>query len=150
MTTSKQNLKWAAKLLSFLILLQSCTVYHKYTSSADEAVASNNKVKLEISKDEYPYKFKSIKVFENEYYGLARIKSDTYKRLSGRKKIDLNKKFTYVQLLPDELDDIHLKNKGVSLALSIGIPVIVVGGIAVAAGASYSPSIDMQWGKPEM
>ena len=134
MTTIKRNLKWAAKILTFLILLQSCTVYHKTTSSVDEAVASNNKVKLEVSDEEFPYKFKSIKVFDNEYYGLVKIKSDTYKRLRDRKTLDSdNAKFTYVQLNDNELSDIHLKNKGVSTALSVGIPVLV-GGALIAWG----------------
>ena len=129
MKTTKRNLKWAAKILSFLILLQSCTVYHNYSSSVDEAIATNDKVKLDIINDD-PYKFKNIKIFENEYYGLAKIKSDTYRRLSDRKKIDGGiKNFTYVQISQEELSNIHLKNKGASTALSIAIPVL---GVAAA------------------
>lgn len=150
MKTLKRNLKWAAKIFSFLILLQSCTVYHKYTSTVDEAITSNNKIKVEVSDEEFPYKFKSIKVFDNEHYGLAKIKSDTYKRLRDRKKIDFDKNFRYVQLNQDELGSIHLKNKGASIALSIGIPLVVLGGTAAIIGASYDPSIDMQWAKPDM
>ena len=101
----------------------------------EEAVASNNKVKLEVSNEEFPFKFKSIKVFDNEYYGLAKINSDTYKRLRDRKKLDSdNAKFTYVQLNDNELSDIHLKNKGASTALSVGLPVLV-GGVLIAWGA---------------
>ena len=87
MKTIKKSIEWAAKILSFLILLQSCTVYHNYSSSVDEAIATNDKVKLDINNDD-PYKFKKIKIFETEYYGLTKIKSDTYRRLSDRKKMD--------------------------------------------------------------
>ena len=129
MKNTKRNLKWAAKILSFLILLQSCTVYHKYSSSVDEAIATNDKVTLDIINDD-PYKFYNIKIFENEYYGLAKIKSDTYRRLSDRKKIDGGiENFTYVQISQEELNNIHLKNKGASTGLSIAIPVL---GIAAA------------------
>ena len=142
MKTIKRNLKWAAKILSFLILFQSCTVYHNYTSSVDAAVSSNNKVKLEIDDEEFPYKFKSIKVFDNEYYGLTKINSNTYKRLRERKSIDADGNFKYVQLHQDELGYIHLKNKGASTALTVAIPVVAVGvliGIGVwAAGESVS------------
>ena len=126
MKTIKQNLKWAAKILSFLILLQSCTVYHKTTSSVDEAIASKNVVKINVPNND-AYKFKNLNVFENEYYGLAKIKSDTYKRLTDRKKIDLDDRFRYVQLNEEELRNIHLKNEGASIAITFAIPVAFLG-----------------------
>lgn len=133
MKTIKKSIEWAAKILSFLILLQSCTVYHNYSSSVDEAIATNDKVKLDINNDD-PYKFKKIKIFETEYYGLTKIKSDTYRRLSDRKKMDAGiKNFTYVQISQEELSNIHLKNKGASTALSIAIPVLGIGA-AIAIG----------------
>ena len=142
MKSVKRNLKWAAKILSFLMLLQSCTVYHKTTGSVDEAIASDNKVRLDIEMDD-PYRFKKIKFFENEYYGLAKVNSDTYKRLTNRKKMDSEKeKFKYVQVYEQELGNIHLKNKGASTALNVGIPVIVAGALIAwgvwAAGDSVS------------
>ncbi|MCA0932430.1 hypothetical protein LCM02_08205 [Lutimonas saemankumensis] len=133
MKTIKKSIEWAAKILSFLILLQSCTVYHNYSSSVDEAIATNDKVKLDINNDD-PYKFKKIKIFGTECYGLTKIKSDTYRRLSDRKKMDAGiKNFTYVQISQEELSNIHLKNKGASNALSIAIPVLGIGA-AIAIG----------------
>ena len=142
MKTIKRNLEWAAKILSLLILLQSCTVYHTATASVDEAIQSNNKVKVDIEMDD-PYRFKEIKVFENEYYGLVKVNSDTYKRLTNRKKMDSDsEKFKYVQVYEQELGDIHLKNKGASTALNVGIPVLVGGALIAwgvwAAGDSVS------------
>jgi hypothetical protein len=136
MKSIKQNLKWAAKILSFLILLQSCTVYHKYTSSVDEAIATNDRVRIDIQNDD-SYRFKNIKFFEDEYYGLAKTNSDTYKRLTDRKKLDFEEdKFKYVQLYDEELGEIHLKNKGASTALSIAIPVVLVCGVVVISTAA--------------
>ena len=148
MKSIKRNLKWAAKILTFLILLQSCTVYHKYTSSVDEAVATNNKVRIDIQNDD-PYKFKNIKFFEDEYYGLARIKSDAYKRLTGRKKMDSDSQnFRYVQLYENELGEIHLKNKGASTALTIGIPVVALGIVVLIGYLTTDPLSGMSWTSP--
>lgn len=134
MKSFKQSFKLAAKILSFLILLQSCTVYHTYTSSVDEAVKTNDKVKLDVVNDD-PYKFKNLTIIEDEYYGLAKIKSETYNRLSDRKKLESNdEKFSYVRLNEEELKEIHLKNIKASKTLSIVVPVVVGLGVLVGVG----------------
>ena len=137
----KRNLKWAAKLLSFLILLQSCTVYHKYTSSVDEAIATNNKIKLYESKD--TYKFLKLVRIDNEVYGVAKKRSYASKRLKGQiVDSSYEGKYNLIKLNEENLKDIHLKNIGASTAISIVIPVVIAGLVVFAATQDYSVDID--------
>lgn len=135
----KKRFHCLAQLLSLLMILQSCTVYHSYTSSADQAIASMNKVKIKIIEDD-PYKFKQLLRFEGEVYGLAKSNSDTYKRLTSRKMIKAeNEVYRYVKLNEDELNRIQLENKGLSTTLNIVVPVVVVAGVIAVFYATYDP-----------
>ena len=143
MKSMKRNLKWAAKILSFLILLQSCTVYRSYTSTVDEAIATNNKVKLVIENND-PYKFKKLQRIEGEIFGLAHHNSDTYETLASRKIIPSEfQKSSFVQVYDNELNDIHVKNKGASLAINIGISALIIG---AAVGLTYAALDDLSLG----
>ena len=135
MMSNKRKQILASILLSVLILFQSCTVYHKYSSSLDDAITSNDKVKVVIPSDD-PYKFKKIQKIDGEIYGLMYNKSRSYKLLASRKTIPSDKEtMTYVQIYENELNDLHLKNKTASTVLSITIPLVVVGALV---GAIYS------------
>ena len=126
MKTIKANFKLITKTLSILALLQSCTVYHSYTSSLDEAIVSENKVKIDLNQDD-TYKFERLYRFENDIYGLVRLNSDTYTRLSSRESKESEfKTLKYVQLYDNELDNLHLKNKTTSTLISVGVPVVVL------------------------
>lgn len=123
----KRNLEWSVKLLSLLILLQSCTVYHSYNSSIDEAIATGNKVKVNVENND-PYKFKKLVRIDDEIFGLVYSKSQSYKLLSSRKTIPTEyQTLFYVQVYDNELNDIHLKNKTTSTVLTVAIPVVVTG-----------------------
>lgn len=110
MKSIKRNLKWAAIILAILFLLQSCTIYHGYTSSADEAVGTSLKVKIKIP-DEDPYVYKRLKRIDGEVYGLARPKSSTARRLQDQ-VVDqaYDGKFALIELNETELDHIHMMN----------------------------------------
>ena len=136
MMLNKRKHILASILLSILILLQSCTVYHKYSSSLDDAITSNDKVKIVIPSYD-SYKFKKIQKIDGEIYGLMYNKSGSYKELVSRKTIPTDKEtMTYVQIYKNELNDLHLKNKTASTVLSITIPFVVVGALV---GAIFIP-----------
>ena len=107
---TQQKLKWAAYILTILFLLQSCTIYHGYTSSADEAVGTGQKVKIKIP-DEDPYVYKRLKRIDGEVYGLTRPKSNTARRFQDQ-IVDqaYDGKFALIELNETELDHIHMMN----------------------------------------
>ena len=145
MKAVKRNLKWAAKILSFLILLQSCTVYHKYSSSVDEAIAANDKVKLQVPEDD-PYKFLKLVRIENEIYGVAKRNSHASKELNGRiVDTSYEGKYNLIKLSEEDQRNIHVKNKGASTALSIVIPVVLVGAVVGIAVATADIGPNIQW-----
>lgn len=119
----KLNINWSIIIACFLILLQSCTVYHSYNSSIDEAIESENKVKVNTANND-PYKFKKLVRIEDEVFGLVYSKSQSYKLLLSRKTIPTGQQtMFYVQLYDNELNDIHLKNKSASTIITVAIPV---------------------------
>jgi hypothetical protein len=141
MKTITKNLEWAARILSLIILLQSCTVYNSATTSVDEAIMSNDKVKVDAP-EANSYKFLKIIRMDNEIYGVAKKKSYTSKKLQAQiVDTSYEGKYNLIKLTRDDLESVHLKNKGASLALTIGIPVILVGALVIAvATADIGPS----------
>ena len=143
MKTFKRYFRVWAAVLGSLVLLQSCTVYHASTSSADQAIASQSKVKIKVANDD-PYIFKKLERHDDTVYGLANTNSTTYKRLREQVKDDSNQgKYALILLQEKDLKNIHEKNKGASTAINIGVPVVAVGigaGIAVA-----NASVDLNW-----
>jgi len=136
MKTIKQNLKWVAKILSFIILLQSCTVYHSTTASVDEAIQSSNKVKVVVPGED-PYKFLNLVRIDNEIYGVAKKKSNTSNLLKAQiTDTSYEGKYNLIKLNDQNLQDIRLKNKGASTALSIVIPVVLISGVVVISTAA--------------
>ena len=135
MKTSKLILKCFALMISSLVFLQSCSVYHNSTCSVDEAIRNNSKVKISVANDE-PYILKRLERHDGAVYGIANTNSSTYKRLREQVK-DHNYEGKYGLILMQEQDlkNIHEKNTGASTALSIGIPVVALG-ITLAIGAT--------------
>ena len=122
-------------MISSLVFLQSCSVYHNSTCSVDEAIRNNSKVKISVANDE-PYILKRLERHDGAVYGIANTNSSTYKRLREQVK-DHNYEGKYGLILMQEQDlkNIHEKNTGASTALSIGIPVVALG-ITLAIGAT--------------
>ena len=136
-------LRCMAFLASILILLQSCTVYHASTSSVDQAISSQSKVKIKVDHDD-PYIFKRLERHNENVYGVVNINSTTYKRLLGQvADPNYEKKSALILLNEQDLINIHEKNSGLSTAINIAIPVVAIG---IAAGVAASNiSVDPGW-----
>jgi len=80
MKTSKRILKYFAIAISSLVLLQSCSVYHKSSCSVDEAIRSGSKVKITVTNKD-PYILKRLERHDGQVYGVVNTNSSTYKRL---------------------------------------------------------------------
>ena len=126
-------------MISSLVFLQSCSVYHNSTCSVDEAIRNNSKVKISVANDE-PYILKRLERHDGAVYGIANTNSSTYKRLREQVK-DHNYEGKYAMILMQEQDlkNIHEKNTGASAALSIGIPVVAFGITTAIAATNVDP-----------
>ena len=125
MKTIKEQFKSVALSLSMLILLQGCTVYKSASVTLDEASKSETKVKV-VTKSNEKLKFKRIGVENGKYYGVRKVDGKMMKLI----------------LNTDTIKSIKEKDKTLSTVLSIGIPVVIVGGliaIAAASCCSFSP-----------
>ena len=142
----KSKFKGIAYVLMFLLLFQSCTVYHSNTSSVDQAIASNNKVKVDGSED-FSYKFKKIERINGEIYGLTKTKSNTNKRLRGREtKESQIKNNIYLKLSEEDIQTIHLKNKTASTVVTILVPLAGVAAL-VMIGYQAANNISVSFGE---
>ena len=138
MKTSKPILKFFAILISSLVLLQSCSVYHKSTCSVDEAIRNNSKVKISVTNDD-PYILKRLERHDSLVYGVANTNSSTYKRLREQvKDHNYEGKYALIQMQEQDLKNIHEKNTGASTVISIGVPVVVLGVTAGIAASTVS------------
>jgi len=131
MESLKYYFKPVSYLLTFLMFLQSCTVYHSTPSSVEKAIASQNKVKVDVKTGE-PYKFNRIKSDEDGVYGIVKIKSSTYKKLKERVIVpNEGAKYGHVKLSDLELQNIRLKNRTASTIITIAIPVVILGALVI-------------------
>lgn len=139
-------LKRIALLLIFLMTLQSCSVYYTKTASVDEALLSDNKVKIITTTNDI-YKFKKLQTEDDQIYGVANKKSSTAKKFSNEiVSIDSDSKFVKISLEEITINEIHLKNKGASTAVTVAIPVVIVGVlVGIGVYSANNISIDMEF-----
>ena len=139
MKTIRRHLKMISLLLSLTILAQSCVAYHSSTASLDEAIQSNDKIKLEATED--TYEFLELQREDGNIYGITKRKSVTADLLSSQIVEDTkDQKNVKILLRNDQLNNIHLQNKSMSTLGTIAIPIVIVTAIVVAAASSISIS----------
>jgi hypothetical protein len=129
------NIKYIAYALSALMLMQSCIVYNKTPVSVDEAVATNNKVKV-YSIENKKHIFNKLVKEEDKIYGISSLKG-LNKSLFAQyvKEIDQKKELVKI-LLPFEIKEIYTFNKKRSTILTLvaifGPPLLIAGAIGIA------------------
>lgn len=135
MKTIRKHLKLISLFLSITFFIQSCSVYRTNSVTIDDAIASNNKVKLISTQD--TYEFQDLQRENGNIYGIAKKNSITAKSLSSQITDDTkNSKFVKILLTNEQLENIHLENKTMSTLSIIAIPIVVVGIIAIIAAKS--------------
>jgi len=138
------NIKFLALALSFLVLLQSCNVYHSSPSTIDEAIRSADKVKI-VSPDQNTYKFDHLVKIDSLVYGYVKKNSLAAKELSGQIILkDADGKYAKIQLYNRNIASVHLKNHTASTLVTIAVPVGIIG---VMVGISYAAadSVSLEW-----
>lgn len=133
--------KFPAFLIGIFILIQSCTVYHSASVDIEDAVQSQNKVKV-LTNTSKTYKFKKIIAKDNLYYGIAKANRNSNLVYSDKEKIESY--FKNLNSYPLEIQNIkgiYTKNRVVSTILSIGMPVILITTAIIVIGESVVSSI---------
>lgn len=109
-------------LLTFIILCQSCTIYRSASISVDEAVESQNKVRVKTESNRN-YNFKRIERDEAGIYGIAFKRSKIARQLSNDVLPgDLPDNLVKIKLRENSIEEINPRNK----TLSILVPALTV------------------------
>ena len=122
--------------LTFIILLQSCGIYNSRTSTKEDAILSENKVKVK-SNTNASYRFEKIFEEENQLYGIAKRQSSKSKQVYNDNIVNENKldKNVKILLTDDLINEIHLYSKGKTNGLRIlgvgYVTALVVVGLAI-------------------
>ncbi|OGS71734.1 MAG: hypothetical protein A3F91_01010 [Flavobacteria bacterium RIFCSPLOWO2_12_FULL_35_11] len=131
MKTILKHLRLVSVFIAITFFIQSCNVYHSSTASIDEAVQSNNKIKL-VSATDDTYVFEELRRENGNIYGIAKRNSPTAKLLSSQVSEDYkNDKYVKIALTNEQLKEIHLQNKTMSTLGTIAIPVVAIGVIGI-------------------
>ena len=143
MKFSKELLKIFSLVLAVLFIFQSCTVYHSVSVTLEEAIQSEERVKV-ITNTKEKYIFKRVEQEENQIIGIVSEKSDTAKKLSkvkdGRKYKGL---YDIAVIVPNEnIKGVYLKDKSLSIILSVAVPILSIIGLI---GIAYETSSPYDW-----
>jgi len=118
MKTLKTRFKYLPVALAMLILFEGCTVYKKQNVTMQAAAQEQVRTKVKTTNENFSFRYIT---YENDnYYGV--------KKSNG----ELNK----IRLDEEYIESIHLKNKPLSIFLTIILPVALF--IAVVAVAYQS------------
>lgn len=110
--------------LLILLFLQSCSVYHSKSLSAEEAVAANNKVKV-VTAQEQKLKFRKLTMENEQLSGLTKPGSATSKKLDGLPSQPQGR-FVEIDISEVDIEKIKLRNNTLSTIINIATPLVVV------------------------
>lgn len=119
--------------------MYGCNVYHSNTSSLDEAIQSQDRVRVVTAENVF-YEFKQLKKENNQIIGLVGRDSDTAKMLSKRPSTVEGKNLSFV-FEEDEIISVYLRNKKMSNIISFGVPVVGVAGLIGVTSEGFKPDI---------
>lgn len=102
MNKLKKCLKPISLLLTFVVILQGCTIYKQQNITLESAAIQGAKVKV-VTKDNKTQKYLYITSVNDEYFGVIKGKDGLLK----------------IPLQQENIKNINIKNKAASLAVNI-------------------------------
>ena len=78
MKTIKNNLKLIALIMSLIMLFQSCKAYYNDSVTLHQASQEFKRTKIQ-NKDNGIIKFRGVKMEDNQYYGVNKVKGELVK-----------------------------------------------------------------------
>lgn len=139
MKSSKIRFRFIAIILSSLLFLQSCSIYHSENLSLENAARNGQKTRVVIENGD-KLKFKKIQETNDGFFGLTKESSGTSKKLQklgilGRE----SGRYYSFGLETLQIDKIQAKNYSASTWATIGISVVgLVAVILVVAAATWT------------
>jgi hypothetical protein len=123
----------------FLMSFAACNVYHSGTASIDQAVESNNRVRV-VTEDNVFYEFKKLQRENGQLFGVAGKDSDTARMLKDRPHTieGRNYKFPFQE---DEILAVYLKNRQMSNIVSVGVPIVGAAGLIGVTSEGFRPDV---------
>jgi hypothetical protein len=117
----------------------ACNVYHSGTASVDEAVESNNRVRV-VTEDNVFYEFKKLQRENGQLVGITGRDSDTARMLESRPHTveGRNAKFPFEE---DEILAVYLKNRKMSNIVSVGVPLVGAAGLIGVTSEGFRPDV---------
>ena len=130
MKSQHTNLKTIATLLSLVVILQGCRIYHPENVPIQKAANTNKAVKL-ILNDNEPYYFEYIKKKGELYTATAQSNSATaeYLEMQGFNIVERDRTSTTFELPITKVKSVHEKNQSSSTLLTVLIGLGLVGGL---------------------
>ncbi|GAB2768920.1 hypothetical protein [Salinimicrobium soli] len=122
-----------------ILLISGCNVYHSGTASVDEAVESDNRVRI-VTSDNVFYEFKKLQRENGKIVGVAGKDSDTAKMLLNRPHTEdgRNLRFPFEE---DEILAVYLKNRQMSNVVSFGVPLVGAAGLIGVTSDGFRPDV---------
>ncbi|MBT8296512.1 MAG: hypothetical protein KJO51_08855 [Gramella sp.] len=139
MKSSKIRFRFIAFILSSLLFLQSCSIYHSENLSLENAARNGQKTRVVIENGD-KLKFNKIQETNDGFFGLTKESSGTSKKLQklgilGRE----SGRYYSFGLETLQIDKIQAKNYSASTWATIGISVVgLVAVILVVAAATWT------------
>lgn len=134
-----KNFSLVAGIFLYFLLLQSCSVYHSDSTSVEEAVASDNRVRV-VTLDNVYYEFKKLERENGQLYGVTGKKSETAKMLADHKQIPYGKNVR-IALADEEVLAVYLKNRSMSRLVNYGVPVVGAAGLITVTSDNFRPDV---------
>lgn len=122
-----------ASVFIILMMLQSCTVYNRASSSLDKAVLNKSKVKI-ITTNNDKIKLNYIKSENEAYYGVDKVKG----------------KYVNIPIDETKIISVHEKNKAKSTGATILTSLGIAGAIYVIVVISIIKGIDEAFDNVEL
>ena len=126
-------------ILLIILGMSACSVYHQETVNAEEAIDSNNRIKVE-TKDNLVFELKELIREDGQLYGITGKKSETAKLMLDRPQVEDGKNIKFA-IEESEIRAIYLKNKKMSNIVNVGVPIVGVAGLVGLTNKDFRPAV---------
>lgn len=121
MKTIKKQFRGIALTLALLVFFQSCKVYRSEAVTLEQASQEFKRVKIKTNTNEV-LKFRGIKVEDNKFYGVKKVKRE----------------LVNIPLEDSAIKSVKIVNETMSTVLTIAFPVALIIGALVIIGSTLT------------